>query len=296
MAAATESSQAHHAKVPSSVTRVYDIPVVKDTVTYADSLLKSYALTAAALARIEALVISLYKTAGEPIQARLQGPIDQLDGLANKGLDYVQGKAPFLFDAKTDDLVATARKPADQAYSTAKSYQDLVSTRLHDTILTSQQTLSSLNEKLASAAAVARDHVPKNTKDAQDLAREVLEQLEKAKEVIAKQSGDLPAHVSNAVQPYVEKLQKGAGDVKAELAKENVPIHAKATAIIGITREITTESLTDAMEALKHYVQSGKTKTQVNGTHAVESTEEFVKEHAPDGEHSFADVVKENGN
>lgn len=96
-----------------------------------------------------------------------------------------------LFDAKTDDLVATARKPADQAYSTAKSYQDLVSTRLHDTILTSQQTLSSLNEKLASAAAVARDHVPKNTKDAQDLAREVLEQLEKAKEVIAKQSGDL---------------------------------------------------------------------------------------------------------
>lgn len=81
-----------------------------------------------------------------------------------------------------------------------------------------------------------------------------------------------------------------------QLAKENVPIHAKATAIIGITREITTESLHDAMEALKSYVQSGKAKTQINGEHAVESTEEFVKEHAPDGQHSFADVVKENGN
>lgn len=56
----------------------YDIPVVKDTVTYADSLLKSYALTAAALARAEAVAISLYKTAGEPIQARLQGQVRSL--------------------------------------------------------------------------------------------------------------------------------------------------------------------------------------------------------------------------
>ena len=53
----------------------YDIPVIKDTVTYADSLLKSYALTAAALARAEAIALSLYKTAGEPIQARLQGQV-----------------------------------------------------------------------------------------------------------------------------------------------------------------------------------------------------------------------------
>lgn len=79
-----------------------------------------------------------------------------------------------------------------------------------------------------------------------------------------------------------------------QLAKENVPIHAKATAIIGITREITTESLHDAMEALKTYIQSGKAKTQTNGQHAVESTEEFVKEHAPDGEHSYAEVAKES--
>jgi hypothetical protein len=27
-----------------------------------------------------------------------------------------------------------------------------------------------------------------------------------------------PAHVSKAVQPYVEKLQKGAGEVKAEVS------------------------------------------------------------------------------
>lgn len=71
-----------------------------------------------------------------------------------------------------------------------------MTTRLHDTLLASQSTLQSLNEKLASAAAVARDHVPKNGKEAQDLAREVLEQLEKAKDVIAKQSGELVSRPS----------------------------------------------------------------------------------------------------
>jgi hypothetical protein len=96
-----------------------------------------------------------------------------------------------LFDAKTDDLVAQARKPADQAFSTAKSYQELVSTRLHDTILASQSSITALNERFATAAAVASQHVPKNGKEAQDLARELLEQLEKAKELIAKQSGEL---------------------------------------------------------------------------------------------------------
>jgi uncharacterized protein (UPF0147 family) len=290
-AAATEHPAA--SKVPSSVTRVYDIPVVRDTVTYADSVLKGYALSAAVLQRAEAIALTLYKTAGEPIQTRLQGQIDQLDGLANKGLDYVQGKAPYIFDAKTDELVATARKPADQAYSTAKSYQELVSSQLHNTLLASQQTLSSLNEKLATAAAIAKDHVPKNGKEAQELAKELLEQIEKAKDVIAKQSGELPAHVSKAVQPYVEKLQKGAGEVKAELAKKDVSIHQKAQHIISITREITTDSLSDAIEAVKYYVQSGKGKAQTNGTHAVESTGDFIKEHAPDGAHSYAEVVKE---
>lgn len=53
----------------------YDIPVIKDTVNYADHLLKSYALTAAALSRAEAVALTLYKTAGEPVQARLQGQV-----------------------------------------------------------------------------------------------------------------------------------------------------------------------------------------------------------------------------
>ena len=50
----------------------YDIPVVKDSVNYADSLIKSYSLPAAVYRNAEALATTIYKKAGEPIQDRLQ--------------------------------------------------------------------------------------------------------------------------------------------------------------------------------------------------------------------------------
>merc|ERR1711939_977674 len=196
-----DTSPSPNGKIPSSITRVYDIPVVKGTVDYADSLIRSLPLAGAAYVKAESIASTVYKKAGEPLQEKLQPQIEQLDGLANKTLDYVQGKAPFLFEAKPDELVANAKNPADQAYSTAKTYQDLVYNRLHETLLNSQK----INK----------------------LASQLYESLEGVKEAVLKQSHDLPAHVSKTVQPYVEKLQKGASDVSAELAKKDVPIHAK---------------------------------------------------------------------
>lgn len=52
--------------------RSYDIPVVKDSVNYADALLKSYSLSAAAYSTAEALATTVYKRAGEPLQDKLQ--------------------------------------------------------------------------------------------------------------------------------------------------------------------------------------------------------------------------------
>jgi len=292
------------AKFPSSITRVYDIPVVKDSVNYADSLIKSYSLPAAVYRNAEALATTIYKKAGEPIQDRLQPQIDQLDGLANKGLDYVQGKAPFLFDAKTDDLVATARKPADQAYSTARGYQDLVSGRLHDTLVHSQQTLGGLQERLSTAAATATAAVPKNGKEAQDVAHHLYENLEKIRDTVLKQSGELPAHVSKAVQPYIEKLQKGVGEVKSELAQKDTPVHVKAQHIIAITKEITTESLHDAIETLKQFVQRNPklNEAKENGTKALHQAkaqgEEAVESANQNGTQALEtgkSEVKQNG-
>lgn len=104
-----------------------------------------------------------------------------------------------------------------------------------------------------------------------------------------------PAHVSKAVQPYVEKLQKGASDVSAELAKKDVTIQSKAQAIIAITKEISSESLHDAIETMRSIINSNK--KQVNGAAEAAkeksaAAEEFVKENTP-GEVSYAEAAKE---
>lgn len=80
-----------------------------------------------------------------------------------------------------------AYKPADQAYSSAKTYQDFVSTRLHDTLLASLQTLGSLQAKLGAAAT----HVPKSAEDLQQAAHNLHEQLEAVKNAYIKQRHDL---------------------------------------------------------------------------------------------------------
>ncbi|CAD6584299.1 MAG: hypothetical protein CYPHOPRED_002658 [Cyphobasidiales sp. Tagirdzhanova-0007] len=303
MAATATDSQPNgidHSKLPTSISRVYNVPVVKDSITYADHMLRSYSLSAVAYGKAEALATSVYKRAGEPLQDKLQPRIDQLDGLANKGLDFVQGKAPFIFDTQTGELVAQARKPADQAlstaktyhsqaFSTAKGYQDLVSSRLHDTLVASQQSLGGLQTKLGAAAG----HVPRSPEEAQQLAYNLYEQIEALKNAAIKQSHDLPAHVSKSLQPFIEKLQKGATEVKTELSKKDVPNHLKAQKIIGVTKEITTESLNEAIETLRMYVNKSGTGQEIteNGDHAVESSEQFVEEHTP-GDHSYAEAVK----
>ena len=149
-----------------------------------------------------------------------------------------------IFDAKTEDVVASARanarKPADHAYASAKVYQDAVSARLHDTLVQSQQTLGGFQERLGLAAA----KVPKSTAEAQQVATHLLEHLEALKNTLVKQSHELvsrfcqywsetdadtlldsmqPAHLSKAVEPYIAKLQKGAGEVKNEVGIDFVP-------------------------------------------------------------------------
>merc|ERR1711964_189174 len=187
-----DTSPSPNGKIPSSITRVYDIPVVKGTVDYADSLIRSLPLAGAAYVKAESIASTVYKKAGEPLQEKLQPQIEQLDGLANKTLDYVQGKAPFLVEAKPDELVANAKKPADQAYSTAKTYQDLVYNRLHETLLNSQKTLSGLQERLAGVVGSATATIPKNSEEINKLASQLYESLEGVKEAVLKQSHDFP--------------------------------------------------------------------------------------------------------
>lgn len=84
-----------------------------------------------------------------------------------------------------------------------------------------------------------------------------------------------------------------------QLGKKDVPVHAKAQQIIAITRDVTAESLHEALEALRQFTSRSKQngeatgeKVKQNGQHAIESSEQFVQEHTP-GDISYAEAVKE---
>jgi len=161
--------------------------------------------------------------------------------------------------------------------------------------------MGSLQERLGAAVA----HVPKSGKEAQEAANSLYEGLERLKDAVLKQSGDLPTHISKAVQPYVEKLQKAASDVQTELGKKDVPIQAKAAHIIAISRDITAESLHEALEALRQFTARSKVtangeveKVKENGDDAVESIKENgseTVEQAKEKGNETVKEVKENG-
>lgn len=84
----------------------------------------------------------------------------------------------------------------------------------------------------------------------------------------------------------------------SQLAKKDVPVHVKAQHIIAITRDITSESLHEALESLRHLSSQITSATQKsaedakqNGHNAIQSSEQFVQEHTP-GDHSYADALK----
>ena len=60
-----------------------------------------------------------------------------------------------------------------------------------------------------------------------------------------------------------------------QLAQKDTPVHVKAQHIIAITKEITTESLHDAIETLKQFVQRNPklNEAKENGTKALKEAE-----------------------
>ena len=50
----------------------YNVPVVKDSLNYADRILRSYSLSSLAYGKAVAGASAVYKRAGEPLQDKLQ--------------------------------------------------------------------------------------------------------------------------------------------------------------------------------------------------------------------------------
>lgn len=255
---------------PTFVKRVASIPVVADALEAVQSTMKGNAYSAAVYEKAEGAAIYLYEQS-KPLQERLAGPIGQVDAVANKGLDFVQSKAPYVFEAKTEDLISKARQPADQAYAYGKTYTDAASARLAPIteqfqvqLTKSQQTLNGLQEKLHSAV----QNIPKDPKAVQDqlktLSEQVVAEIEKVSNFVGEKRKELPQQAQQAVGPLVEKLQQSFTDIRSELTKADTPLAQRASNVLKYSREQASPIVHEAIEILRKVIGKAESSKKEN--------------------------------
>jgi len=245
---------------PTSVRRVASIPVVADTLEAVQSTIQSNPYLSAVYEKAGGAAFYLYEQT-KPLQQKLSGPIHQVDAVANKGLDFVQSKAPFVFEIKTEELISRARQPADQAFAYGKTYKDAASARLgpmveqfHSQLTRSQQTLSSLQEKLQSGLQNVRKD-PKAVPDQiKHLSEQLVGELGKLSQFLAEKRQDLPQQAQQALTPLVEKLQKAYSDIKEELVNADVPLTQRATNVLQYSKDQASPIVHEAVQTVKKVI------------------------------------------
>ncbi|KAG0147099.1 hypothetical protein CROQUDRAFT_670785 [Cronartium quercuum f. sp. fusiforme G11] len=251
---------------PTFVKRVASIPVVADALGAVHSTIQGNAYSAAVYEKAEGAAIYLYEQS-KPLQEKLAGPIGQVDAVANKGLDFVQAKAPYVFEVRTEELISKARQPADQAYAYGKTYTDAASARLapiteqfQGQLTKSQQTINALQEKLQSAV----QNIPKDSKAVQEqlktLSEQVVAEIEKVSNYVGEKRKELPHQAQQAVGPLVEKLQKAFTDIRSELTKADTPLAQRASNVLQYSRDHANPIVHEVIDVIKKVVGKAEKK------------------------------------
>ncbi|KIJ61534.1 hypothetical protein HYDPIDRAFT_189459 [Hydnomerulius pinastri MD-312] len=121
MAAATQSQS----QVPelTVLTRVASIPIVASSLDQIHSTLSSNALTRSPYHAAQVISQTAYNYS-QPLQIRLAPLIVSANGYANKGLDVVEQKYPYPFNAKPEEVASYVRERRDSVMSSANKRFD----------------------------------------------------------------------------------------------------------------------------------------------------------------------------
>ncbi|GMK55403.1 hypothetical protein CspeluHIS016_0204590 [Cutaneotrichosporon spelunceum] len=184
------NGSASHLKI---VDRVNSVPVVHDSVAYAEQLINSTQLTSNLYQTVLGLAARALLTA-EPVISRTQPLINSADNLAVATFDRVEAAFPYPFKTPTQELAG---------FKQAKAFHD---DRVVPAIEEVIKKTSAINGELGSLQNRAVEVIHKGEK----ASHELVEQLKALRE----QSKDLPAQL-------IEGLGKVTADVKAiVLAKD----------------------------------------------------------------------------
>ncbi|SCV74289.1 BQ2448_6721 [Microbotryum intermedium] len=263
------SSAAHE----TSIQRVSEYPVVKDSLAQAHALVTSNTYSDALYQRASGLSQQILEQL-KPLQSHL--PLQTVDSYANATLDFVEQRFP-LVKSETGELLKTARRPADDAAGLAKSYADGIQSRLSPVthefsirIAQGQETLHALQEKLSSTIA----SLPRDKQSATDAVNSIFKEIESLSSYVKTNVSELPAHAQARAQPLIDEVAKATSHIREELNKPDTPISTKASNILSYTQS----QVSPLLNSLKEIVIKKKEQAVEVAEESAEATTDKAEE------------------
>lgn len=221
---ATASAPATNGDAPhfAIVSRLDGVPVVHDSVAYAQSILNSTALTAQIYQTALGVVTKSYDMA-TPVLARTKPILESADGLAVATFDRAEATFPYPFKTPTQDLIVVKQakgvydaRLAPMFHQAQPVIQDVINrtaeinsaigARAHATLQSSQEISHALLEQLR-ALAEQGTQIPANMLDSVGKATNDVKGIVFAKDAsIQDKSNKLGAYVVDQVKPIVDEI------------------------------------------------------------------------------------------
>lgn len=238
MSAATQSAPNGISSSPSkqafdnsqTLKKIAAVPVISDSLSFAQSTIQSYPLLATTYGYGENLVNSSLKAA-QPITSRIHPQLAYVDSLALKSLDFAESKWSYPFHAETKDLKDVAKLPADlvhayagaiqkaygeRVYSPAKSAYDSHIVPVVDVASTKFDEIKSQNAYLQRASDIV--------KDLQANLAKTLENISSRSKAEGDQATQKAQGISNAIFAELERVRHFAQNLPAESRKRVGPV------------------------------------------------------------------------
>ncbi|KAG1748332.1 uncharacterized protein EDB91DRAFT_1113423 [Suillus paluster] len=117
--ASTAQSQSQAPEIR-ALNRVVSIPLVASSLDQINTILEQHRLTRSPYHVAQTLTNTAYNYS-QPIQIRLAPLIVRADGIANKGLDAVESRCPYVFQAKPEEVASYVRETATKTFDNVKS-------------------------------------------------------------------------------------------------------------------------------------------------------------------------------
>ncbi|SPO28885.1 uncharacterized protein UTRI_05073_B [Ustilago trichophora] len=289
MSAATQSAPVTNGVSSSPSKQAFDhsealkkiaaVPLVSDSLTFAQSTIKSYPILATTYGYGENLFNSSLKAA-EPITNRIHPQLAYVDSLAVKSLDFAESKWSYPFHANTQELIDAAKLPADHAkgffqayanalqkaygerlYTPAKSAYESHIVPAYDTAHTKFDEIKSQNAYLQRATDIVKDlqaNLAKTletissrskqegdqaTEKAQGLSNAIFAELERVRHF----AHNLPAESRKRVGPVIETFTETYERLSKEARNPEVPASTRFLNVIKFVREQSLPALQKAI-------------------------------------------------